>query len=186
MNEETPVVPPDEPPVVPPETEQKLAELSILKASLDDAKKQSAEYYDQLLRLKAEFENYRRRTEKEKVDARLWGKQDVIVPLLGLVDVFEQAMAQTRGAKELGVVVQGLEFLHKNFGAFLKAEGLEPINLMGKPFDPHLAEAVEQTEVDEAQAGTVIGEVQRGYLFQGRVIRPSRVRVGVAKKDQPA
>jgi molecular chaperone GrpE len=176
----------EETPVIPPEVENKLAELSILKASLDDAKKQSAEYYDQLLRLKAEFENFRRRSEKEKAEARQYGKQDVLMPLLGLVDVFEQAMSQARTVKEVTAMIQGLEFLYKNFASFLRSEGLEPIELMGKPFDPHLAEAIEQVEVDDAQAGQVIGEIQKGYLFQGRVLRPSRVRVGVAKSGQTA
>jgi molecular chaperone GrpE len=142
------------------------------------------DYYDQLLRLKAEFDNYRKRMEKEKAEARLWGKQDVLMPLLSLVDVFEQAMTQAEKAKDVKQVAVGLEFLHRNFSGFLKSEGLSTIDLVGKPFDPHLAEAVEQVEVEGDQVGQVLSELQKGYSFQGRVIRPARVRVGVAK--QPA
>jgi len=166
------------------ELDEKLSELAILQQSLEDQKAKAADYYDQLLRLKAEFDNYRKRVEKEKVEARLWGKQDVIMPLLGLVDVFEQAMAQAENAKDVKQMAVGLEFLHKNFFTFLKSEGLTPIELVGKAFDPHLAEAVEQMEVDDGQVGQVLSEIQRGYSFNGRVIRPARVRVGVAK--QPA
>src|SRR5882724_2150066 len=143
-----------------------------------EEKAEAPDYYDQLLRLKAEFDNYRKRVEKEKAEARLWGKQDVIMPLLSLVDVFEQAMAQVESAKDVKQVAVGLEFLHKNFSSFLKSEGLAPLDVVGKAFDPHLAEAVEQVEMENGQVGVVLAEIQRGYMFQGRVIRPARVRVG--------
>src|SRR6266700_209767 len=144
---------------------------------MSDEKAKAADYYDQLLRLKAEFDNYRKRMEKEKSEARLWGKQDVLMPLLSLVDVFEQALGQAEKAKDVKQVAVGLEFLHKNFSNFLKSEGLAAIELVGKPFDPHQAEALEQIEVDGDQVGQVLSELQRGYSFQGRVIRPARVRV---------
>lgn len=172
----------ENPVVIPPETENKLAELSILQEGLEEAKKKSADYYDQLLRLSAEFDNYRRRMEKEKLDARGWGKQEVLAPLVGLVDIFEQALQGSQQAKDVKNVLQGLEFLHKNFLGFLKNEGLEALDVTGKAFDPHTAEAVEQEEVEEDQVGQVLEEIQKGYRFQGRILRPSRVRVGVARK----
>src|SRR4051812_11026210 len=97
-----------EPPAPPPELEEKLAELSILKEGLDESKKKATEYYDQLLRLTAEFDNYRKRMDKEKADARQWGKQEVLAPLIGLIDVFNQALEQSRTAKEVKPVLQGL------------------------------------------------------------------------------
>ena len=161
--------------------DEKLSELAILQQSVEEQKAKAVDYYDQLLRLTAEFDNYRKRVEKEKVEARAWGKQDVLTPLLSLVDIFEQAMAQAQHAKDAKQIRVGLEFLHKNFSSFLKAEGLAPIEAAGKAFDPHLAEAVEQVEVDEGQVGQVLGEIQRGYSFNGRVLRPAKVKVGVAK-----
>jgi molecular chaperone GrpE len=166
------------------ELDEKLSELTILQQSVEEQKAKAAEYFDQLLRLRAEFDNYRKRVEKEKVEARQWGKQEVLMPLLSLVDVFEQAMVQAQNAKDVKQVAVGLEFLHKNFSSFLKSEGLAPIEMIGKVFDPHFAEAVEQAEVEGDQVGQVLDEIQRGYSFNGRVIRPARVRVGVAK--QPA
>jgi molecular chaperone GrpE len=166
---------------IPPELEEKLAELSILQQALDESKRKSAEYYDQLLRLKAEFDNFRKRSEREKAESRTWGKQDVLSPLLNLVDIFEQALAQARNTTDIKNVVIGLEFLHRNFETFLRTEGLEPLDVVGKPFDPHTSEAVEQVEVDPAQAGRVLSEIQRGYSFQGRILRPSRVRVGTPR-----
>lgn len=176
----------DQPPVVPPELEEKLSELAILQQALEEWKKKAADYYDQLLRLKAEFENFRKRSEKEKSDSRNWGKQDVLMPLLGIVDVFEQALAQAQKARDTKQIVQGLEFLHKNFAQFLKSEGIEPLHVVGKHFDPHLAEVIDQKEVPEGEVGKVLGEIQKGYSFNGKVLRPSRVRVGVAKDETAA
>src|SRR5258708_3979004 len=105
------------------EVEEKISELTILQQSVEDQKTKAADYYDQLLRLKAEFDNYRKRVEKEKIEARNWGKQDVIMPLLSLVDVFEQAMAQVQSAQDVKQVTVGMEFLHKDFSSFLKSEG---------------------------------------------------------------
>jgi molecular chaperone GrpE len=168
---------------IPPELEEKLSELSILQQALEESKKKSAEYYDQLLRLRAEFDNFRKRSEKEKSDARSWGKQDVLMPLLGIVDVFEQALTQAQKAKDTKQIVQGLEFLHKNFAQFLKSEGIEPLHVVGKDFDPHLAEVIDQKEVAEEEVGKVLGEIQKGYSYNGKVLRPSRVRVGVAPAE---
>lgn len=169
---------------VPPELEEKLSELEILRQALQASQEKAASYYDQLLRLQAEFENFRKRMEREKAEAQTWGKQAVLAPLLSLLDVFERAMAQAQNAKDLKHVVQGLEMLHKSFANFLKTEGLEPIELVGQRFDPHLAEALEQQEVEEGQVGQVLEELQKGYRLNGRVLRPGRVRVGVARKQQ--
>jgi molecular chaperone GrpE len=173
----------DTTPSVPPELEEKLSELSILQQALEESKAKAAEYYDQLLRLKAEFDNFRKRSEKEKSDARGWGKQDVLMPLLGILDVFEQALVQAQKAKDTHQIVQGLEFLHKNFAQLLKSEGVEPLHVVGKQFDPHLSEVIDRKEVDEEDVGRVISEIQKGYSFKGQVFRPSRVRVGVSRAE---
>ena len=166
-----------------PELEEKLSELEIMRQALEESKQKASNYYDQLLRLKAEFDNFRKRVEREKQEARAWGKEEVLVQLVLLVDVFEQAILQAHIATDLKDVVEGIDMLYKNFSQFLKSEGLEPIHLVGHAFDPNLAEAVEQEEVDEKNVGKVLGEIQKGYRFHGKVLRPSRVRVGVAKKS---
>ncbi len=176
----------EKPPSIPPELEEKLSELEILRQALEESKQKTADFYDQLLRLKAEFENFRKRSEKEKSEVREWGKQEVLTPLLGIVDVFEQALRQATHAKDTKSIVQGLQFLHKNFEQLLKSEGLEVIEVLDKVYDPHFAEAIEQEEVDEDRVGKVLGELQKGYLFKGRVLRPSRVRVGVSREKMSA
>jgi molecular chaperone GrpE len=167
------------------ELQEKLDELEVLKNTIEENKKKAAEYFDQLLRLRADFDNFRKRADKEKSDARAWGKQEVLLQLISLVDVFEQALAQAHKANDAKTVVEGVDMLHKAFVQFLKTEGLEPIQMDGKPFDPEWAEAIEQQEVDNPKdAGKVLAEIQKGYRFQGRVLRHSRVRVGVAKKAE--
>jgi len=106
----------------------------------------------------------------------------VIMPLLSLGGHFRASDGSGDNAQDVKQVAVGLEFLHKNFSSFLKSEGLTPVDIIGKPFDPHFAEAVEQVEVDNGQVGQVLSEIQKGYSFQGRVIRPARVRVGSPKQ----
>jgi molecular chaperone GrpE len=168
-----------------PHTEENLSDVESLRRSLEESQRKAAEYYDQLLRLKAEFDNFRKRAEREKSDSRLWGKQEVLMELISMVDVFEQALAHAHSAKELKPVVEGVDMLHKNFTQFLKAEGLQPLEMVGTTFNPQWAEAVEQEEVDKKKVGQVLAELQKGYLFQGRVLRPGRVRVGVQRKAEP-
>jgi molecular chaperone GrpE len=173
----------DHPPV-PHKAEAPKVDLEALQASAEEWQRKAMEYFDQILRFKAEFENFRKRVEREKAEARLWGKQDVLMPLIGIVDIFEQAMGQVQQAKDIKHVIQGMEMLHKSLGQFLKAEGLEPIETVGKPYDPEVAEVIERVEVDdESQVGMVVAEIQKGYQFQGRILRPGRVRVGVSKKE---
>jgi molecular chaperone GrpE len=174
MSDETPVS---------SDVEELQAENIRLNQALDEQKKKAEENYDQWLRARAEFDNFRKRTEKEKQEVRLWGKQEVLLPLLQLVDVFEQALHQTEKVKDVKLIRQGLEYLHKNFESFLKNEGLEALDVVGKPLDPNVAEALEQVEVENGQVGIVLSEIQRGYKLQGKILRPARVRVGVAAAD---
>lgn len=157
--------------------EEKLAELAILQESLRMVKEQAAQYYDQLVRLKAEFENYQKRVEKEKAEARRFGKEEILLRIVTLLDVLEQAIAQAERATDLQAVREGLGLLHQGVLTFLKDEGLTPIDAVGNAFDPLQHEAVERVPTSDGAEGVVLSEVQRGYLFQGRVFRPAKVRV---------
>src|SRR5262249_26356561 len=124
------------------------------------------------------------RVEREKRESIAWGKHEVVLELVSLMDVFEQALNQAHTAKDLKHVVQGVEMLHKSFSQFLKSEGLEQIDTVGKPVNPEKAEVIAQVEVDDDDVGKVLEEFQKGYMFQGRILRPSRVGVGVARKKE--
>lgn len=160
--------------------EEKTSELAILKESLDEARKQSADYYDQLLRLKAEFENFRKRAERDKTDARRWGKEEMLLQLISLMDVVSQAEAAAQKGSDLKSITAGLHMLYGEFKRLLKDEGIEEVPAEGRKFDPSMHEAVETVE-EEGDDGRILSVLQRGYRFQGNLMRPARVRVSKQK-----
>jgi molecular chaperone GrpE len=164
--------------------QEKTSELAILKESLDQARAEAGQYYDQLVRLKADFENFRKRTEKEKTDCRRWGKEEVILRLVSLMDVMEQAEAAAHKTADLKSVVAGLDMLYKEFKRLLREEGLEEITAReGEKFNPDIHEAVETVD-QEGEEGRILAVLQRGYRFQGALMRPARVKVSQKPKAQ--
>jgi len=171
--------------------EGKLAEEEILRQSLEEKKKQAEEYYDQLLRLKAEFENYRKRVEKEKEKIYLHGKETIFLKLVTVLDTLEQAEKSLANkneklspqrrpdeeARKTEDIIKGLKLIILDFRNFLGNEGLEPIESVGKKFDPHFHEVVEREEKEDLEEGIILEELQKGYLFNGQVIRPAKVKI---------
>lgn len=153
------------------------AEMETLRQSLEEANRKAGDYYDQLLRLKAEFDNYRKRMEREKADARRWGKEEIVLRLVSLMDVMEQAEAAAHRAPDIKAVVFGLDMLYGEFKRLLKEEGLEEVvAAAGEPYDHNLQEAVESVESDGVE-GRVLAVLQKGYRFQGTLFRPARVKI---------
>lgn len=144
------------------------------------------DYYAQLLRLKAEFENYRKRIDRERPEyvkmgeARLWDR------LLPVYDVLLQAHEQVlrrknAGAGEAKEIVDGLELVFKEFTRIFESEGIKPIETVGKAYDAEYHEALGVVETADHPDGTVVEELQRGYLWQGKVLRAAKVRIARAK-----
>jgi molecular chaperone GrpE len=156
--------------------EDKMAQLDILRQSLDDCRAKAAEQLDQLLRLKAEFDNFRKRSEREKADVRRWGKEEVLIRLIGVMDVMEQAEAAAHDSADLKSVTAGLDMLYKEFKRLLKEEGVEEIPAADQKFDPGRHEAVEIVE-DDGEENRVLAVLKRGYSLDSAVIRPALVRV---------
>lgn len=136
----------------------------------DEAK----ELIDQLQRLQAEFENYKKRTEKEKQEILQLGKATVIVKVLDIVDNFELAIEALKTEKE--EIKHGLVLILKQLHKFLEEEGIKAINAEGKKFDPFMHEAmkVENSEKDNI----VLKELQKGYTLHNKVVRTSKVTLG--------
>lgn len=150
---------------------------------LEEWKKKSESYWDQLLRLQAEFSNYRARTEKEKQDAVRYGKEYFVEKLLGTLDILEHAARQAEESKDIESIKIGIRMLTNEFHRFLKSEGLEAIPSIGETFDPHLHDAVDQVETEEEKNhNRIVAELQKGYTFAGKLLRPARVNVGKLKK----
>jgi molecular chaperone GrpE len=144
-------------------------EIEQLKAERDELR-------DMLLRRQAEFDNFRKRTERERSEYLQWAGMEAVKDLLPVLDDFERAMRVEGGNPDY---VKGVEMINTRMLDTLKKLGLEPIESTGKPFDPHLHQAIERVETTDAEDGTVLGEFQRGYNFKGKLLRPAMVRVAV-------
>jgi molecular chaperone GrpE len=147
------------------------AEVAKLAADLQDLRQT-------LLRRQADFDNYRKRIEKERAEDSKRHTARVIEALIPIVDGFEHALAAHREAAYENYR-KGFELIYKQLLDNLTKLGVERVEPVGQPFDPHLHQAVERTETDEAEDGTILQVYQPGYVFHGRVLRPAMVRVAV-------
>ncbi|OGR76476.1 MAG: nucleotide exchange factor GrpE [Elusimicrobia bacterium GWC2_64_44] len=155
---------------------------------LEKQKKQAEDYYNQLLRLQADFENYRKRVDKEKPEWVKWGKGEILLRLLPLYDLLQAAHSHVNGSKEAGnsdEVLKGLEMIFKEFSKVFEAEGIRPMEPLGKPYDPMASEILGVTEGTEENDGLVTEELQKGFWYGDKILRPARVKIA-KKKAAPA
>lgn len=131
--------------------------------------------FDRVARQQAEFENYRKRAEKEKSDFKEFAVADSLKGLLPIIDNFDLALKSQSSAE--GDLRKGVELIRKQMEDFLTKLGVQPVKSVGEHFDPHLHEAIEMVESEDAEDGTVLQELQRGYRFKERLLRPAMVRV---------
>lgn len=138
---------------------------------------ENAELRSQLLRMRAEFENFRRRVGREKEDIADHAKMDIAKAMLTVVDDFERALEVECTDGNYAV---GIELIYARLLDMLKRTGVEPIDAEGQPFDPNLHHAIEMVKTGDAPDHTVLQVYQRGYLYKGNLLRPSAVKVAVA------
>ena len=151
-------------------------QLAAVTAERDQLAVEKADLADRVLRARAEFDNARRRTERERSDFLQFAAMDLVKDVLPVLDDFERALkVETADQK----YARGVELIYQRLYESLKKLGLEPIETAGKSFDPNVHQAVERVETDEAEDHTVLGEFQRGYNFKGKLLRPAMVRVAV-------
>ena len=148
-------------------TEPQVTELQTLKQERDDL-------YDRLLRKQAEFENYKKRVEREKSEFVQFASAELMKELLNALDSFELAL---RNAKTDEQTLRGFELIYKQMLDTMGRFGLKPIEAKGKIFDPHYHQAVSTTPTDEVEENTVLEEMRKGYLLNGRLLRPAMVSV---------
>lgn len=152
----------------------KESEYLKLKEDADKAK----EYWERLLRLQADFDNTRKRVEKEKQDFTRFANEAIILELLNVLDDLERAVGLAESKHEdLQAFLKGVEMILAHLYEMLKEYGLRPVEAEGKPFDPHLHEALMQAENKDLPEHTVIEELQKGYMLNDRVIRTAKVKV---------
>ena len=152
----------------------------LTKEDILELKKKAVErdtYLDQLLRTKAEFMNYQKRMVKESESTSQFAVQSLILDFLPELDNFDRALKLADSSKDIVKFVEGIKLIEEQLFKVLGKYGVEPIETVGKPFDPNLHEAVMEEENNEMPHHTIIDEFQRGFLLKERVIRPSKVKV---------
>lgn len=158
-------------------TEDEDPKLLIFKKKIDKKDEEIKELNDKVMRQLAEFDNFRKRTEKEKSDMFDTGATSVIEKILPVVDSFERAMKTVDEADKDDEFVKGMTQVYKQLMQCLTDAGVEAIEAEGKEFDPNLHNAVMQTESDEYESGIVAQELQKGYTYRDQVVRHSMVAV---------
>lgn len=149
-----------------------------LQAQIDALTAEKASLYDKLLRRQAEFENYRKRVERERSELYQHGRDDVLLQFLPVVDNFERALSSLESsAGDAEALLHGVELIHKQFKDALSKLGLEAVEAVGQAFDPHVHEAVTMEATDKHKENTVIQEFERGYRIGDRLLRPAKVKV---------
>jgi molecular chaperone GrpE len=157
-------------------TEQKSHEHdSAAQAEIERLKQELSREHDLHLRALADFDNYRKRVQRERESAAQAGKRQLVLALLDVLDDFERALAYANTAPES--ILTGARVIHQRLMDLLQAQGVVPYTSAGQPFDPALHEAVDVINTDQATPGVVLNELSHGYRWGNEVLRPARVCV---------
>ncbi|SDM83653.1 molecular chaperone GrpE [Psychrobacillus sp. OK028] len=152
------------------EAVEEVDELTLTKQQLDEEQ-------DKLIRLRADFENYKRRVQLDKASDFKYRAQSVLTDILPVLDNFERALAVETTSEEAASIVKGVDMVYRTLLEAVKKEGLEQIEAEGVAFDPNFHQAVMQEQDDSKESGIVLQELQKGYKLKDRVLRPSMVKV---------
>ena len=139
------------------------------------------EFYDKYVRAHAEFENVRKRMEKEKADFVKYANESLLLEFLPIIDNLEIAEKHIAQAKDFKSVQEGVDMIQLQIQKFLKDIGLERIKSVGEKFDPHMHEAIETEESEDKDDGLVVAELKPGYRLNGRLLRPAMVKIAKKK-----
>jgi molecular chaperone GrpE len=151
--------------------------ISDQESEIETLKKNGQKLNNHWLRTQADFDNFRKRTIKERADARKYRSQELVTDLLEPLDNFKRALSVETSTEEGASLKKGMEMVMKKLEEALKKEGVEEIPALGKPFDPKVHQAVMQEKSEDHDPGTVTQVLQAGYQLNGRVIRPAMVKV---------
>jgi len=150
-------------------------EIEDLKKKLEEKEKEAAANYDKYLRAVAELDNYKKRVIKEKTDIIKYGKEDIVKDILPFMDSLDRALEHDTG--DIQSFKDGIALIQDQLLCCLKKHGVERIETAGADFDPNFHEALMQVESDRHEDNKIVNEIEKGYLLNGRLIRPSRVCV---------
>lgn len=155
---------------------KKESELEILKQQLVESNTKAAEIHDKYIRLYSEFDNFRKRTQKEKLDIIMHASEDVILNLLPVIDDLERALANIDDSEEMMAVKEGITLIYQKVIRLLQQKGLKPIEAKEKIFDTDFHEAITIIPLPEGvEPNSVMDEIEKGYMLNDKVIRYSKV-----------
>lgn len=153
------------------------AEVSEADRQLEEQRKLADEHYQRYVRTQADFDNFRRRSRQEKEDFAKYASAKLIEQLIPVIDNFERAIAASKDNTDHEALLKGVDMIYRQLDQVLVQEGLQRIEAVGQPFNPEFHQAVMQVESEEHEEGTVVEELQKGYMLKDKVIRPSMVKV---------
>lgn len=161
------------------DTETAGAETLASTEELDRLKALAEENEKRYLRAQADFDNFRRRTQKEKEDLAKYASMKLITELVPVIDNFERAIATAPANTESDSFAKGVGMIFRQLESVLQAEGLTAMQTVGEAFNPEFHQAIMQVESDEHEEGVVVEEVQKGYMLKDKVLRPAMVKVSM-------
>jgi molecular chaperone GrpE len=144
---------------------------------IDELTKQADENHQRFLRVQADFDNFRRRTLKEKEELGQYASMKLIGQLLPVVDNFGRAIEAAKSGGDVESFAKGVDMIFRQLEQLLEQEGLKAMDTVGQPFNPEVHQAIMQVESDEHEEGIVVEEIQKGYMLKDKVLRPAMVKV---------
>ncbi len=166
------------------ERQEKDKEIGELKKKLEEKEKEIKEHHDRLLRLAADFENYKKRAAREKEDWTKFANEDLIRAILPFIDNLERAVNHAEKVADTGVLIEGVRLTLQQILQSLNKFGLSSFQSVGKPFDPTVHEAMLVVETDQHEPNQVVEEFQKGYLLNDRLLRPATVSVSKSPEKE--
>jgi molecular chaperone GrpE len=167
----------EQPAAVPEGMPEGAEQQANLAADLEKAREEAKDLQDRLLRLAAEFENFKKRMQRERETAMKYAEEGLLRDLLPTLDNLERAMEQGRTAADVAGLLEGVEMTMSGMRNTLEKFGLKPVDGVGQPFDPNLHEALAMEASATVPANTILQEYQRGYMFKDRLLRAAKVVV---------
>ena len=158
-------------------TKKEDADIKVLKKELEKKEQAINDYINHIKRAQADFENYKKRTEKERQYASQKELEKLVSDLLPIIDNLDRALAASKKNHDLESLISGIEMTQKNLCSILEKEGLKEIECLEKEFEPNLHEAMMTIESKDHKDNTVCEELEKGYIFKDKLIRPAKVKV---------
>ncbi|MBE9547749.1 MAG: nucleotide exchange factor GrpE [Proteobacteria bacterium] len=159
-------------------------DIKNLLAKLEEKEKEAAENYDKFLRASAELDNYKKRVAKERADLIRYGNETLIKDMLPIIDSLDRALEHAGNSEDFDAFIKGLTLVQEQFLGCLEKHGVEMVQSTGLDFDPNMHEAMLQVESENHEENKIVEEFEKGYLLNGRLLRPARVSVSKSIKKE--